>query len=99
MISIGSNGERIAYGIKHYNLDTEADLLKLSTTTTYMGCTCFIISTSKYYMLNSEHKWIEITPFGKSVSSGSDSDTDIDNDGIPDSEDPSIDIVYEGGII
>jgi hypothetical protein len=26
MISIGANGERIAYGIKHYNLDTEADL-------------------------------------------------------------------------
>ena len=29
MISIGSNGQRIAYGIKHYNLDSEADLKKL----------------------------------------------------------------------
>ena len=26
MISIGSNGQKIAYGIKHYNLDDESDL-------------------------------------------------------------------------
>ena len=29
MITIGANGERIAYGIKHYNLDDESDLQKL----------------------------------------------------------------------
>lgn len=97
MISIGSNGQRIAYGIKHYNLDSEEDLLKLPTEREKMGCTCFVISTSKYYMLNSKFKWIEITPFGKVVSSSVDSD--IDGDGIPDSEDPSIDIIYEGGRI
>lgn len=104
MISIGSNGQKIAYGIKHYNLDTEADLKKLPVKGETMGCTCFVIETSKYYMLNSERKWVEITPFGKAVSSGtgsggSGSDTDIDQDGIPDSIDPSIDIVYEGGRI
>lgn len=97
MISIGSNGQKIAYGIKHYNLDTEEDLKKLSTEKEKMGCTCFVISTSKYYMLNSKCKWIEITPFGKVVSSSTDSD--IDGDGIPDSEDPSIDVIYEGGRI
>ena len=97
MISIGANGQRIAYGIKHYNLDTEADLKKLPATSEVMGCTCFVISTSKYYMLNSNFKWIEITPFGKVVSSSTDSD--VDGDGIPDFEDPSIDIVYEGGQI
>ena len=32
MISIGSNGEKIAYGIKHYNLDTEADLQNMPKT-------------------------------------------------------------------
>jgi hypothetical protein len=48
-------------------------------------------------MLNSKLKWIEITPFGKVVSSSTGSD--IDGDGIPDSEDPSIDVVYEGGNI
>ena len=97
MISIGSNGQRIAYGIKHYNLDTEEDLSKLPVERERMGCTCFVISTSKYYMLNSKFKWIEITPFGKVVSSSADSD--IDGDGIPDSEDPSIDVIYEGGYI
>ena len=98
MITIGSNGERIAYGIKHYNLDDEADLKKLPTTKEAMGCTCFVISTSKYYMLNSKKKWVEITPFGKVIGS-SGSDTDVDQDGIPDSIDPSIDITYEGGEI
>ena len=47
MITIGANGERIAYGIKHYNLDDESDLQKLPTTKEAMGCTCFVISTSK----------------------------------------------------
>lgn len=95
MVSIGSNGQRIAYGIKHYNLDTEEDLNKISVEQEKMGCTCFVISTSKYYMLNSKFKWIEITPFGKVVSSS----TDIDGDGIPDNEDPSIDVIYEGGYV
>lgn len=99
MITIGANGERIAYGIKHYNLDDEADLQKLPTTKEAMGCTCFIISTSKYYMLNSKKKWVEITPFGKVIGSNNGSDTDVDQDGIPDVEDPSIDITYEGGEI
>lgn len=98
MITIGANGERIAYGIKHYNLDTEQDLKKLPTSREVMGCTCFVIETSKYYMLNSKSEWIEITPFGKAMSS-SGSDSDLDEDGIPDSVDPSIDITYEGGII
>lgn len=89
MITIGANGQKIAYGIKHYNLDTEQDLLNLPTFQEKMGCTAFVISTSKYYMLNSKLKWIEITPFGKSVE-------DSDGDGIPDDLE---DIIYEGGII
>lgn len=97
MISIGSNGERIAYGIKHYNLDTEADLLKLPRLKQYMGCTCFVISTSKYYMLNSEQKWIEITPFGQVVSSNGSGGGDGGNtDPTPPTND---DIIYEGGEI
>jgi hypothetical protein len=54
MISIGSNGQKIAYGIKHYNLDTEDDLKQVRTSQEKMGCTCFIIETSKYYMLNGQ---------------------------------------------
>ena len=92
MISIGSNGEKIAYGIKHYNLDTEEDLKKFIGKKLVMGSTCFVISTSKYYMLNSKQKWIEITPFGKAVNSND----DLDGDGIPDDIE---DIVYEGGLV
>jgi hypothetical protein len=47
MIKIGSNGQKIAYGIKHYNLDDENDLENLPTSRESMGCTCFVISTSK----------------------------------------------------
>lgn len=58
-----------------------------------MGCTCFVISTSKYYMLNSKMKWIEITPFGKVMTStgGGGSGDIID----PPEEDN--DIIYDGG--
>lgn len=94
MITIGANGKRIAYGIKHYNLDDENDLKQLPTNKETMGCTAFVISTSKYYMLNSQRKWIEITPFGKAVSSDDNEGGDII---IPD--DDNDDIVYEGGII
>ena len=89
MITIGANGKRIAYGIKHYNLDTEEDLQKLPTTNEFMGCTCFVISTSKYYMLNSNHKWVEITPFGTSTGSG----------GGGGDTPPIGDVIYDGGNI
>lgn len=95
MITIGANGERISYGIKHYNLDTEADLAKLPTANEFMGCTCFVISTSKYYMLNSDRKWVQITPFGKTTGSGN---SGGDNGSDDDTTIPE-DVVYEGGII
>ena len=88
MLSIGANGQRIAYGIKHYNLDDEADLEILKAKTEQvMGTTAFVIETSKYYMLNGKNKWVEISPFGKVLS---DSDSD---------DDDSDDIIYEGGTI
>ena len=59
-----------------------------------MGCTCFVISTSNYYMLNSDRKWVQISPFGKSTgSSGGDGDGDDGSDSPPE------DVVYEGGTI
>lgn len=96
MIMMGANGQKIAYGIKHYNLDDENDLKQLPVDFETMGCTAFVISTSKYYMLNSSRKWIEITPFGNSVSSGEGGGGDT-----PDTPDTpgSDDIIYEGGII
>ena len=98
MITIGANRQRIAYGIKHYNLDDETDLQKLPTSKEQMGCTCFVISTSKYYMLNSKMKWIEITPFGKVMTStgGSGDIIDPPEDDRPEEDN---DIIYDGGQI
>lgn len=90
MITIGANGEKIAYGIKHYNLDTEEDLVNLPVKGERMGATCFVISTSKYYMLNSDYKWVQITPFGQPINSSG---------GGNNGDSPSGDIVYEGGLI
>ena len=99
MITIGANGRKIHYGIKHYNLDTEQDLVNLPTTNEYTGCTCFVISTSKYYMLNSDNEWIEIQPFGKggNTSSGGGSG----GGDIPGEDDnPTQDnVIYDGGWI
>ena len=98
MITIGANGQRIAYRIKHYNLDDETDLKHLPVERETMGCTCFVISTSKYYMLNSKMKWIEITPFGKVMTSSGDNDGPVN----PEPDEPEIpgdDIIYDGGIL
>lgn len=64
MVNIHSNGNRIAYGIKHFNLDVFMDLQKLNKDKLTPGSTVFIIDTSKYYMLNGQHKWIEVNPYG-----------------------------------
>lgn len=85
MISIGANGQRIAYGIKHYNVDTKAELDKFPLEEEVMGTTAFVIENSKYYMLNGQKKWIEIQPYGTGSSSGGGSDT------------PSDEVIYEGG--
>lgn len=98
MLTIGANGNKIAYGIKHYNLDTEQDFADLPTHREQMGCTCFVIETSKYYMLNSKLEWVEITPFGKVVSGGGDNDNPGGGGDTP-GEDESTIIIYEGGII
>ena len=81
MVSIGANGEKIAYGIKHYNVDTVADLAKIDPAHQIMGTTAFVIENSKYYMLNGLRVWKQIDPYG------SDSFTP---------EGPS-EVIYEGG--
>ena len=82
MISIGANGEKIAYGIKHYNIDTKEELAHLDIKYEQMGTTAFVIENSKYYMLNGSKTWKEIDPYGNNGSF------------IPGEGD---EIVYEGG--
>ena len=61
------------------------------------GCTCFVIETSKHYMLNGNHQWVEIHKNSGGGSDSSDNDFIYDG-GLPDDE-ISDDVIYEGGII
>lgn len=83
MIRIGANGNKITYGIKHYILDTEADLDLLPSNRESMGTTCFIIENSKYYMVNGKLEWIEIKPYSGSIGEAEE----------------DMDIIYDGGHI
>jgi hypothetical protein len=47
MVTIGANNHKIAYGIRHYNLDVESDFDSLDTWGLPAGCTAFVIETSK----------------------------------------------------
>ena len=89
MISIGANGNKISYGIKHYNMDTTEDLINFPRHLEQMGCTCFVISTSKYYMLNSKLEWVEINPYGSGNNPGGGGGGDTPGEGEH--------VVYDGG--
>jgi hypothetical protein len=88
-MSIYSNGHRVAYGIKHYDLDSIEDLKSINKSNLTPGSTIFIIDSSKYYKLNNKKQWIEIYPYGKNniPGGGSDDDPDFDNP------------IYDGGSI
>jgi hypothetical protein len=81
MIRIGANGNKITYGIKHYILDTEEDFNLLPSNRESMGTTCFVIKSSKYYIVNGALEWIEITPYNGGTGSGGEEDKDIIYDG------------------
>lgn len=89
MVNIHANGNRVTYGIKHFDLDTIDDVKALDKNKLVPGSTIFIIASSKYYMLNGAKQWIEINPYGMgSSSSGGNSGNGNTNDGI-----------YDGGSI
>lgn len=69
------------------------DLTDLNKARLTPGSTVFIISTSKYYMLNGSKNWIEINPFGKTVIIGDSGEE------IPPEEPDNDDIIYDGGVV
>ena len=91
MISIGANRNRKAYGIKHYNLDTEAELQKINVDREVMGTTAFVIETSQRYMLNGSKIWKKIATAMSGGGSGS-NDEIYDGGGVESGED-----IYDGG--
>lgn len=88
MVNIHANGNKVAYGIKHFDLDTFADLVNINVKALTLGSTAFIIDASKYYMLNGQRKWIKINPYGMSDSSSFD-----------DNINPEDSVIYEGGVV
>lgn len=99
MISIGANRNRKAYGIKHYNLDTESELSKINVNREVMGTTAFVIETSQRYMLNGSKEWKKINVATSGGNGGVNPDEDFvyDGGGVSDDDTPDDENIYEGG--
>ena len=95
MINIARNGNKKAYGIKHYNLDTVEELNELDPKRQVMGTTAFVISTSQYYMVNGSGEWKQINPKGGSTTP--DDEIIYDGGGIENTIPGDDDSIYEGG--
>ena len=91
MISIGANRNRKAYGIKHYNLDTESELSKINVNREVMGTTAFVIETSQRYMLNGSKEWKKINVATNGGGTGG-NDFVYDGGGVENDEN-----IYDGG--
>ena len=77
MFKVINQSGHTAYGLKEFICDTEADISNLSLDE-IPGSTAFVIASKKTYMMNNQHKWIDITVNFSSNSSGSSSTEFID---------------------
>ena len=55
-----SQSGHITYGLTNFVVDSEDDKNDIPIEIP-MGCKCFVIETSKNYMINSKGQWIELT--------------------------------------
>ena len=90
---IKRNSNKIAYGIKHYTFDTEADLLSSRFITIQPGSTAFIVDTSTTFMLNEAYQWIKI----KSSNNNSEGGNTPPDSGGNDNEGENDDVIWDGG--
>lgn len=84
MISVRANSRRIAYGVKQYTVDEEADLEKIVLSTTSPGSIAFVLETSTKYVLNNKKEWVKIKSSSNSSGNGGGGDSsggDGDYDG------------------
>lgn len=91
MISVRANSKRIAYGVKQYTVDTEADLKKIILSTAFPGSVAFVLETSTKYILNNKKEWIKVkssSTSGGSSSGGSSGSNDDYDGGSIDGTDP-----------
>ena len=59
MVNLVSENGIKKYGLVRFVVDTPSDLSNLPTSAG-IGSTCFVISTSDNYMLNSNKQWIKV---------------------------------------
>lgn len=58
--AVKQQDNEIAYNVKKFICDTEADVAAVPTNTCAPGSTLFCIETCKGYMLNTDLEWKEI---------------------------------------
>ena len=71
MVIIKKNSNKIAYGIKHFNVDTVAEIADINLRYVKPGSTVFVIEGSLNYVLNSEYQWVLTAANGGGNSNGS----------------------------
>lgn len=52
------------YNLKEFIVDTYDEITKINTSIVAPGSTCFVIDTSKHYMLNTKDEWIKVNLYG-----------------------------------
>lgn len=77
MFKVINQSGHTAYGLKEYICDVESDISNLPIDET-PGSTAFVIASKKTYMMNNQHKWVDITVTFTSNSSGTSSSKCID---------------------
>lgn len=71
MYGLTHESGRAVYGLKHFVLDTEAEVKNLPTDDMLIpGSTAFVISTSNSYMLNNQYSWVKVNLSNGSGGSG-----------------------------
>lgn len=61
--SVSAQSGRVAYGVKHYTVDTMNCLKKLPTSAA-AGSTAFVVDSSRSFMLNNKRQWVEVSASG-----------------------------------
>lgn len=99
MFTIAKNSNKIAYGIKHFVVDTEAELEEIPLISVFSGSTAFVVEKSARYMLNNKREWIKVSTAssgGSSGGSGNPSIPDIESGGTLDGGEVNDDGIIDG---
>ena len=78
MSTIVRNSNKIAYGIKHFVVNTETELKEIPLGNVYSGSTALVLESSARYVLNNRLPWVKLAAsYGSGGSTTPDSPGDI----------------------